>query len=221
MPLITATVDDSQARISLGEIRAKASDYRALLGIAGNIMRASISRTFREEGSPAGSWPQLALSTLKKKGYTTGHKLLVLSGRLFSSITYVITGNVLTIGTNVVYAAVHQFGSPDRWGAGIGPQARIAGRELEVGEHGATRVNPYRQYGTTQRMGKDGKMRTVRVRLQGMDAATRFGVKAHHRWQNIPPRPYLVFRPEDPQTIVDAYAAYFAAGKHNINMGVA
>jgi phage gpG-like protein len=221
MPPIIAIVDDSHARINLGTIRAKATDYRALLNIAGNIMRASISRTFREEGSPAGSWPRLAISTLRKKVYTTGHKLLILSGRLFSSIGYVITGNVLTIGTNLVYAAVHQFGSADRAGAGIGPQARILGREVEVAEHGAMRINPYRQYGTTKRIGKDGKMRTVRVRLQGPDTATRFGVRAHHRFQNIPPRPYLVFRPEDPQTIVDAYAAYFGAGSKNINMGVA
>jgi hypothetical protein len=36
-------------------------------------------------------------------------------------------------------------------------------------------------------------------------------VKTHQRFQNIPPRPYLVIRPEDPANIADAAVVYLAA----------
>lgn len=204
---VSIQVDDKTVQVRLGDLRAAVTDYPALLRIAGNLMRASVARTFLDEGSPAGSWPRLALSTLKKKGYTAGHKLLIMSGNLFRSITYAVTGNVLTVGTNLVYAGVHQFGSADR-GMGEGPQARIAGRDVKVSAHDALRIMPFRQYGRTQRMGKDEKWHTRRVRAQGPDAATRYGVKAHRRFQNIPARPYLVFRPEDTLNIASGMEAY-------------
>jgi phage gpG-like protein len=205
---VTVQVDDRAVQIGLGDLRAAVTDYPALLRIAGNLMRGSVAHTFRDEGSPAGSWPRLALSTLKKKGYTAGHKLLIMSGRLFGSITYLVTGNTLTVGTNVVYAGVHQFGSADRSGGSIGAQAKIAGRGVKVSAHDALRVVPFRKYGKDQRLGSDGKTRSVRVRAQGPDAATRYGVKAHTRHQNIPARPFLVFRPEDPQNIASGMEAY-------------
>jgi phage virion morphogenesis protein len=206
---VTIKVDDRAVQVeTLGELRAKVTDYPALLKIAGNLMRASIARTFRDEGSPAGSWPRLALSTLKKKGYTAGHKLLIMSGRLFGSITYAIAGNVLTIGTNLVYAAVHQWGSKDRSGGSIGAQARIAGRSVSVSAHDALRVVPFKRYGIDQRKGHN-----VRVRAQGPSAATKYRIKAHKRFQNIPARPYLVFRPEDPSSIASGMQAYLVGAR--------
>jgi phage gpG-like protein len=194
---ITAKVEDGQLRVDLGQLRAAVSTPGPLLGIAGEVMRGSIAHTFRDEGSPAGSWPRLALSTLRRKGYTAGHKLLILSGRLFRSISYIVTGNVLTIGTDVPYGAVHQFGSADR-GSGEGPQARVSGRDVRVREHNAMRT-------FKQRMGKDGVVRTVRTR---QDKSTNVHVSEHRRFQNIPARPYLVFRPEDPGRIVEAFQEY-------------
>ena len=56
--------------------------------------------------------------------------------------------------------------------------------------------------------GKDGKTRNLRVRAQGPDRATRYTVGEHQRHQNIPARPYLVFRPEDPARLVSGTEAY-------------
>jgi len=163
----TVKVDNREVLVGLDETKVALGDVPLMLRVAGELMRASIARTFRDEGSPAGSWPRLAASTMKKKGYTTGHKLLILSGRLFGSISYQVNGNTLTIGTNLVYAAVQQFGSADRRGGSIGPQAKIAGRAAKT---------------------KSGR----------------------GRFQNIPARPYLVFRPEDPQNIASGFEAYLA-----------
>jgi phage virion morphogenesis protein len=200
------TVDKSEVLIGLGEFRAAVTDKTALLKICGEIMRTSIARTFREEGSPAGSWPQLAESTRKRKGYTAGHKLLILSGRLFGSISYVAGSDSLTIGTDVPYAAVHQFGSRDYMGGSAGPRSRS--QMIDLGPYEARRVREFRRYAKAKRTGKDGRERTVRVREQGPSNATTFGVKAHTRRQNIPPRPFLVFRPDDPGNMVIGIDSY-------------
>lgn len=167
---ITVHMDDKEVRIGLGELGAAITDKGPLLRILGELMRGSVARTFRDEGSRAGSWPKLALSTLKKKGYTSGHKLLILSGRLFGSITYTTSDDTLTVGTNVVYAGVHQFGSAD----------------------------------------KRGRTRTTRKRHEGPANATKVHVGAHERHGNIPARPFLVFRPEDPQRFASGLEAYLA-----------
>jgi phage gpG-like protein len=210
---ITAVVDDRQVRIGLGDLRAGIAARTAMLKIAGNLMRSSVARTFREEGSPAGSWPALALSTLRNKKYKGVHKLLILRGRLFNSINYdMIDGDTLTIGTNVIYAGVHQRGSADRRGGSIGAQAKIAGRGVRVSGYDATRIRAFRKYGKEQRLGRDGKLHTVHVRAQGPDSATRYHVAEHGRHQNIPARPYLVIRPEDPERIASGIEA-FLGGK--------
>jgi phage gpG-like protein len=216
MAAITARVDEGTVRIGLGELRAAVTDVRPLLNIAGEVMRGSIARTFRDEGSPAGSWPALALSTLRKKGYTSGHKLLILSGRLFNSISYdTVEGNTLTIGTNVVYARVHQLGSADYRGNFTGPLSREQhlaheAERIDVGAHMSSRAARPR-YGSELRTAKNGRMMKVRVRLNKGER-THFGVGAHQRHQNIPPRPYLVFRPEDPARIAEGINA-FLGGK--------
>jgi len=217
---ITAVVDDREVRIGLGELRASIADRTSMLRIAGELMRASVATTFREEGSPAGSWPALALSTLRNKKYKAGHKLLILRGRLFSSINYTaIDGDTLTIGTNVVYARVQQEGSADRRGGSVGAQARIAGRGVHISAYDATRIRKFRQYGQDKRRGKDGKMYTVHVRAQGPDNATRYHVGEHGRFQNIPARPFLVIRPEDPERIVSGIEAFL--GSKTVRIGKA
>lgn len=191
-------VNDREARVALRNFsqRVKA---RPLLAIAGAIMMGSITQTFRDEGSPSGSWPPLAAWTrsgafnrisfrtkrvlrfkdspggraISKKaarhfsagdistttsvvrgrgGPRPGKKLLVESGRLRKSVTRAIEGNTLRIGTNLVYAGIHQHGG-------------VAGRR-----------GPFKK--------KDG------------------------RRPMIPARPFVVFRPEDPQRMQEGMEAY-------------
>jgi phage virion morphogenesis protein len=148
------TVNDKQFQVALKNFSDRIST-EALLQIAGQVMRSSIEHTFRDQGSPAGSWPRLAPSTLKRGKGGGGRKILIQSGRLKNSITYLVNGNMLTIGTNLRYAAIHQVGG-------------VAGRRGPFKKKGGRR--PY-----------------------------------------IPARPYLVFRPEDPQRIADAMQRYIDA----------
>ncbi len=231
MPGTAVTINQDQLLITLGQVQTSVRDKNGILRVIGELMRASIARTFRDEGSPAGSWPALAASTLKKKGYTAGHKLLIMSGRLFNSIGYQVSGGVLTVGTNVAYAAVHQFGSADRSGGSVGAQARIAGRSVGVGMHDYSRLRDL-YYTRREAIGRDGKKymvptpmtkgdhiavdkngrrRKVKAAFQGPKQLISGTVRGHDRFQNIPARPYLVFRPEDPARFVSGIDAYIAS----------
>ncbi len=199
-------VDANGVIFALRDLAGDIEDKDAMLRIIGELMRTSIAYTFKEEGSPAGSWPELADSTKKKKGYTAGHKLLVMSGRLFGSFTYTISGNTLTVGTDVPYARVQQEGSRDFLGGLVGPRSR--GLMAAVSAYGGHRVQKFKRYGKDQRKGVDGKWRTVRVREQGPANATSYRVGEHTRRQNIPARPFLVFRPEDPERFTQGVERY-------------
>jgi phage virion morphogenesis protein len=150
------TVNDKQFQIALKNFTARMAP-EPLLKVMGQVMRSSIERTFRDQGSPAGSWAPLAASTLKRGRGGVGRKILIQSGRLKNSVSYQVAGRTLTIGTNLKYAAVQQVGG-------------VAGRR-----------GPFKK--------KQGR-RPV-----------------------IPARPYLVFRPEDPQRMADAMGRYIAAGQ--------
>lgn len=180
-------VDDSNAKIALGKFRLSLAQTDELMTAIGMSMLLSIRRTFREKGSPAGSWAPLAPSTIKSNPtkYGAGHQLLIDKSTLLNSIGVHKAPGSVVIGTNLKYAAVHQFGSRDR-GSVFGPRTQaMEEATVKVGEH--TRLQS-RFVGS-----RDGH------RLFG--PRNRFKVGSHSRHQNIPARPYCVFRPEDPRRI--------------------
>jgi phage virion morphogenesis protein len=170
----TVTINDQALTLTLERLKAN-MDPAPLLNIAANVMRGSFDRTFREQGSPAGSWKPLAAwtrtgaankihyrkgkllrgRTARGAALEPGRLMLIKSGRLKNSITYQVTGNQLVMGSNLKYAAIQQLGG-------------VAGRK-----------GPFKK--------KDG------------------------RRPYIPARPYLVFRPEDPQRIAAAMERYLDA----------
>jgi len=195
------------------------SNRARLMQILGLGQLRSIYKTFAEEGSPAGSWPALAQSTIKRmKGKAAGHKLLIGRGTLRNSIRVQSDETRAIIGTGLIYAPVHQFGSRDR-GVGIGPKTeKEAGATVKVKAHSYT-LHPHLE-GRQRSLRLEGPAlegkRAPRMRYTltgprnlsrqtlkegGRREALKVNVGAHHRHQNIPPRPFLVFRPEDPQRI--------------------
>ena len=206
MRAASITVSQEEVLINLDMLQSAIADVPDMLAIIGQHMLNSVARTFRDQGSPAGIWPELAESTKKKKGYTAAHKLLIMRGLLFGSIKYQVSGGSVFIGSPLSYARVHQYGSLDRLGGSTGPQAKIAGRGVNVPAHDYLKLQTFRRYGKDVRNG-----RTVRVRAQGPANRIKVSVAEHERHQNIPARPYLVFRPEDPSNIELAIAGYVLA----------
>ncbi|WP_243092582.1 phage virion morphogenesis protein [Thermus hydrothermalis] len=108
---------------------------RVVRGVPEEVKRAIAegitSRTLRrfdEQRAPDGSpWPPLSPATLMaevgprdrlKRGGISARaqrrmalrKALVRTGRLKNSISWKVAGNAIAVGTNVLYARIHQFG---------------------------------------------------------------------------------------------------------------
>jgi phage gpG-like protein len=207
-------IDDSNLRVGLGKLRLSLGGDEPLMRSIGLYMMGSVARTFRGKGSPAGSWRPLAPSTIRSdpKFYGARHKLLIgRTGRLFNSIHSEAGPGQVTIGTNLVYAAVHQFGSRDRGAMGEGPRT--------IWQDAATRsVKQHNRTWNQASLGK-GILRGRQRLILGPRNQKVVSVSAHQRHQNIPARPYLVFRPEDRSRIRGLVLSYIRRSSEAAGLG--
>lgn len=96
-------------------------DMSGLLEAIGAEVESQTRRRIEEEkrGPDGTRWPAWS------KGYAAtrhkGHSLLIGEGNLLDSIQYVVSGDQVEVGTNLVYAAIHQFGGAE---AGMNIPAR-------------------------------------------------------------------------------------------------
>lgn len=205
-------VEKDRVVVALGRLKLSLRENEELMRILGASQLQSVYKTFRDQGSPSGSWPALSPMTIRRnpRKYGPGHKLLIDTGRLRNSITVAPRPGSVSIGTNVAYAAVHQFGSADQAGRTFGPQLRadqerIDGTTVKVGKHSYLRLRRRKQgdkYGIVNRYTSEGfRIKGKRRKLVSGISIKETSVKEHARHQNIPPRPFLVFRPEDPARI--------------------
>ena len=131
---INVRIDSSSVQAALQGLRRAASDLTPVLsGIGAGIVADAQSR-FRDSRVPCGQ-SCLALSrrtiALRRKGC---NKPLLDPGRLRNSISYRLVGaDAVHIGTNVAYAAIHQFGGVVRHH----PQSRLVRlRQVKVKREG-------------------------------------------------------------------------------------
>ncbi|MGD9767967.1 MAG: phage virion morphogenesis protein [Pseudolabrys sp.] len=97
---------------TLKGIVARLTNPRGLFENIGASLVTSTQRRFETGKGPDGSpWPP-SLRVLAHGG-----KTLVLSARLLQSITYQASATMVEVGTNVVYAAIHQLGGMIRQAA--------------------------------------------------------------------------------------------------------
>jgi phage virion morphogenesis protein len=89
----------------LGAVIARTDDKRGLFDNIGAGLVVSTQDRFEKESDPEGNpWPE----SLRKK--LMGGRTLTESSRLVSSITHEATDDMVAVGTNVIYAAIHQTG---------------------------------------------------------------------------------------------------------------
>jgi phage virion morphogenesis protein len=104
--------DQDIALSQLGALIARTSNPVKLFQDIGASLVTSTQHRFDTETAVDGSpWPP----SLRVKAH--GGKTLQLSGRLYRSITAQAAPTGVEIGTNVIYAAIHQFGGPINQGA--------------------------------------------------------------------------------------------------------
>ncbi|MBF0309471.1 MAG: phage virion morphogenesis protein [Magnetococcales bacterium] len=136
--MIEINIDEAPVLALLDRLTVKGSDMSgAFMAIAG-VMLDAVEENFEQEGRPP--WPQnekngkkLADSTIaqrEKKGHWPG-KVLQVSGQLAASVTASYGPFAAIVGTNKIYAAIHQFGGQ----AGRGHKVTIPARPfLRLGE---------------------------------------------------------------------------------------
>ncbi len=108
---ITVKIDDREVKELVGRIQKNLGDLTPAMKIIGSTIRTSIVRNFEKSGRP-GKWDKHSETTEKRRG--KGAKILMargLAGGLAASINYKAGKKSVTIGTNKVYGAVHQFGA--------------------------------------------------------------------------------------------------------------
>jgi len=110
---VEVKIDDSRFKRSISELLARLVDTTPLMAEIGEIVVESVQRNFEEKQAPDGTpWKPLAPATVRaraKKG-RSAEDILIFNRILMGSVHPEAHRDHVDIGTNIVYAAVHQFG---------------------------------------------------------------------------------------------------------------
>lgn len=107
---ISVRVDDAEITAALRRLQERCGNLQKPLAEIGQTLVTLTDLSFKNQRDPWGNaWTKLAASTLRQRRGTTA-AILRDTGRLASSISSRADQDSVTIGTNVVYAAIHQFG---------------------------------------------------------------------------------------------------------------
>lgn len=97
----------------LRRLARRMTDMRPVMAEIGEIVVESIQRNFEEQRAPDGApWKPLTLETLKRKRHPD--RILYETGTLFRSIHPEPHSRSVSVGTNIIYGAVHQLGYKPR-----------------------------------------------------------------------------------------------------------
>jgi len=101
--VITVKIDDSELKALLSHLQGGLEDLTPAMKTIGQVVRTSVIRNFEKGGRPRWAVSQ----RVKNDGGVT----LSESHRLRNSINVQANKSSVAVGTNVAYAAVHQFGA--------------------------------------------------------------------------------------------------------------
>lgn len=98
-------LDDARVIAALQRLRDAGGNTRGVMGQIARYMKTSTQLRFRAQAGPDGQkwWPS-------NRARKDGGQTLRDSGRLLRSLTWRASAHEAEAGTNVVYAAAHQFG---------------------------------------------------------------------------------------------------------------
>lgn len=102
---VAITVDAAPVLAYLRILSRKMDDMTPVMRAIGEIVVTQTDEAFEGGKSPAGaSWP------ISRRAETTGGQTLIDTARLRNSIARQVTASGVTVGSGVVYAAIHQLG---------------------------------------------------------------------------------------------------------------
>ncbi|OXI36910.1 phage virion morphogenesis protein [Burkholderia aenigmatica] len=107
--MIEIEIDESRFDAAMARVRALMRDASPITALIAESMMGAVEENFAQQGRP--TWLGLSPKTLKRRREEAGTgKILQRSGRLAASVTPKHDATSARVGTNVVYAAIHQFG---------------------------------------------------------------------------------------------------------------
>lgn len=164
---VKATNGTVTLSLSAGLARFEAEKPRIYREI-GQSLLVNIRQGFEAERSPDGeAWEPLKPATVRqRKG--DAHPILQRKGRLKKTISWKVTPDSVIVGTNLVYAAAHQFGAVINRAAGA---IKLHFRRISRGEN-------------------KGQVRFAKAN----DKRAKYGMAAAAHTIRIPARPYLFQR---------------------------
>lgn len=196
---IRIEVADAEVAAGIQRLVDTGRDLRPAFDAIGAALLFSTQNRFQAQAGPDGQpWAPFAASTRKRMPESRQPGVLLRDrGRLYGSLTFAADGGGVEVGTNVVYAAIHQFG-----GDIVRPERKGSATFIVASEGAAT--------------AKDG--RRVGSRLRFARASTRakskhtkaFTVPAHTI--RIPARPYLGISEADKAEILAILADALGQG---------
>ncbi len=186
---ITIDVTTRQIREGLQKAADTGRDTAPLMEAIGQAMVTSTQARFEAEAGPGGApWSKLAASTVKRMSKRRQlARILRDTSRLYSSLTFEAASGEVTVGTNVIYGAIHQFGGeiqmPERQGSAF----------FRIANEGAATARDGRRVGSRLRFAKANSRAKSKHQKE-------FAVPAHS--VRIPARPYLGIDQADEQEIL-------------------
>lgn len=162
---------------SLGELIRSFEDRAPLMRMLAGLMEDSVQENFEQQGRPKWQhWKSNAYWVQRRGG-----KILQRSGRLAASITAYSDNDMATVGTNVVYAGIHQSGG---------------------------KINiPARSQQAYYRQNKDGTLNNQFARKSKANYSEWHTIPAYEI--NMPARPFLHLTESDVSAMEEKSANYF------------
>ncbi|PWR23356.1 phage virion morphogenesis protein [Zavarzinia compransoris] len=187
---VSIKFDDAEVQAGLTRLAGRLDARAELLDAMGGAALADTQDNFQAEADPAGiKWAPLSKRTLERRGAAAAilrHRL-----RLYQSLTYRVEGEAVEVGTNVVYAGVHQFGG-------------------DIDHPGGERVVHFRF--ARKGAGKDGAGSRLRFAKRSTKAVGAYAQKVRIGSYKIriPARPFLGVGPRLVGRIAEAVTAVLA-----------
>ena len=137
---IKLSAEDKETVRLLGGLVQQLSNLKPAMQDIGEIVRTSVERNFAARGRPA--WKPSIRARL------SGGETLSDTARLRRSFTVRATERSVAVGTNVEYAAVHQFGAKKGSFGVVTASVRehlrkVAGKEVTVKAHTRKQILPW------------------------------------------------------------------------------
>jgi len=132
-------VEDAEVRTMLQALQGRMKDMTPVMREVGEIVRESVMRNFKEGRSPQGVPWKPSLRAILQRGQT-----LVDTARLRNSITVRPARDHVAVGTNVEYAAVHQFGARKGSFGEVLARVRAHTRRTRTGKQAQVRAHTRR-----------------------------------------------------------------------------